>query len=231
MLASNGHHRINTSQQPQIAHHRQIAWRGNRAGVRSDVGGRYRLAKVVDIANDAIGWLGRVFDIRLLDQIAVHCDRTQPVVIMRAAAGPLIGVKRDHRVVHHPVAIGVAIGDRGNLRGVAFDHDPVALGAGIVGDHVIAHRVDPMVVQLVILTGNAAPVDGAVVIGVFLDIARLGVDQRLEIEDIRACATGQHVVAGDRLVRVELAIGQLAQRITFVAVGIKEDRRLAGIGA
>ena len=114
---------------------------------------------------------------------------------------------------------------------MALDHDPIALGAAVVRDHVVAQHVDPVVVQLVVLARDAVPVDGAVVVGVLLDIALFRVDQGLEIEDVRALATGQNVIRRDRLVGVELAVGQLVQRVALVAVRVVEDRPLAPVGA
>ena len=190
-----------------------------------------RVADGVDAFDDAVGGGGGVFDVGKLDEVAVDGDRAELVVVMGAAAGALVGIERDDRVVHHAVAVGVAIGDVVDFGGVALDDDAVALGAVEVEDRLVAEVVDPVVVQLVVLAGDAVPVDGAVVAGVFLDIAFLGVDQGLEVEDVGAGAAGHGVVAGDRLVGIELAARQLAQRVALVAVRVVGDRRLAGVGA
>ena len=94
-------------------------------------------------------------------------------------------------MIHHPVAIRIAIDDRTNLGGVPFDHQPIALGPAEVLHHIVTENIDPVVVQIGIFTRNAMPVDAAIVAGVLLNKALLGVDQRLEVEDIGAAAANQ----------------------------------------
>ena len=224
-------YRQRAAPQSQVLCPRQAARRLDAAALGGGGGGGQRGVEIGDAGHDAIGRRGGGFDIRPFHQVAIDGDGAQPVVVMGAAIVALVGIERDHRVIEHPVAIGIAIADRQDLGGVPLDHQPVALGAGIIHHHIIAQGVDPVVVQLVILARHAVPVDAAIVVGVLLDIAFLGVDQRLEIEDVGALAAGQRIVGRHRLVRVELAIGQLVQRVALVAVGVEIDRPLAPVGA
>ena len=98
------------------------------------------------------------------------------------------------------VAIADLMLDAVELGGVADDLDCVTLGPVEVHDDLIADAVDPMVVQIIVLAGDAVPVDGAVIPGVLLDEALLGIDQGMEAEDVGAAATDHDIVAGDRLV-------------------------------
>ena len=133
-------------------------------------------------------------------------------------------------MIGETIAIGIAIGDGLDLGCMALDDDAVALGSGEVGDHVIADLVDPMVVDLVVLAGDAVPADGAVVLGVLLDIAGFGVDEGLEVEGVGAGTACQHIVGRDGLVWIELAVGEFTQGIAFVPVRIVGDVRLAAVG-
>ena len=68
--------------------------------------------------------------------------------------------------------------DRLHLAGVRRDFDLVALGAIEVADHVVAEAVDPVIVDVVVLAGDAGPVDGAVGVDVLGDDLVRGVDHK-----------------------------------------------------
>ena len=83
---------------------------------------------------------------------------------------------------------------------MADDRDLVLAGH-IVGDHIDADPINPVVVDLVVLTRDLMPVDGpAIVLGVLDQVLDLGVDQRLELEVVGAFAAHEHVVTHERLV-------------------------------
>ena len=104
---------------------------------------------------------------------------------MRAGIA-LLADDGDHAVVVPAVAIAVLVLDRFDLGGVRRDFDLVALGAIEVADHVVAEAVDPVIVNGVVLAGDADPVDGAVGIDVLGDDLVLGVDITFEAEGVGA---------------------------------------------
>ena len=128
----------------------------------------------------------------------------------------------DLAVVGSAVTIAVEVLDRLDLGGMRRDFNFVALGAIEVADHVFAKTVDPVIVNGVVLAGDANPVDGAVGIDVFCHDFVLGVDHSFEAEGVGAAAAGQGVV--DRLER-----GGLSREDLGLAV-LRCDH-LAGIGA
>ncbi|ASP31820.1 hypothetical protein CHH27_00025 [Labrenzia sp. VG12] len=111
------------------------------------------------------------------------------------------------------------------------DDDTVAFVPVEVCDDIIADHVDPVVVDVGVLASHPVPADGAVIVGMFLDEAFLGIDERLEVEDVAARTAGQDIVCRDRLIGIELAVGQLVIRIAFVAVRVIGDRSLASVRA
>jgi len=122
---------------------------------------------------------------------------------MRTAVLSLLGIERDDRngVVIQPVTGGV---DRGvvdfDLRGVALDRDRVLLGI-VVGNDVNSDAINPVVVDIPVLTRDPHPIDGAVVVHMLGDDILLGVDQCLELEGVAASATNENIVGDKLLIR------------------------------
>ncbi|CTQ52817.1 hypothetical protein LP7551_01337 [Roseibium album] len=132
-------------------------------------------------------------------------------------------------MIDHAIAIRVAICNGADLCCVALDDDAVAFFAVEVGDRVMADLIDPMVVDVGVLASHPVPSDGAVILCVFLDEAFLGIDQGLEVEDVSAGASGEHIVCRDRLIGIELAVCELIVRVGFITVRIIGHRSLAAI--
>ena len=83
----------------------------------------------------------------------------------------------------------------------AFDlHFLLSLGLRPVvvlcGDDVVANAIDPMIVDIIVFTGNAVtgPIDDAFIIGVLVDNFLLGIDEGLEQERICTIATDECVI-------------------------------------
>ncbi len=91
---------------------------------------------------------------------------------------------------------------------MANDRDRV-FASDVVGDNLDSDAINPVVVDALVLTSDAMPVDSAaIVLQVVEDNVLLAVDQRLEQEVILTFAANQNVVRGKRLVH---PIDQLQQ--------------------
>ncbi len=114
--------------------------------------------------------------------VAVDFDRTKQVFVMGAGgrifaartAITLLGPQLDQAEI---AALIRTIGDRGDLHRVTANVDFVTILIGEIEDHIIADPLNPVVMDVVVFTCHAPPIDLPVAAGVFVLDLLLGVQQ------------------------------------------------------
>ena len=191
-----------------------------------------RFFELIDALDDAIVDLVDL-EVGLGHQIAKDRDRPQQILVVGSAAAALVGPEMQHGGVDDAVHVTVLMLDAIDFGSVTLDEDLVAFSATEVPDHIVADAVDPVVMDIVILTGHAihAPFDRAIVVDMLEDDVTLGVDQGAEVEGVRASASDHHVIAFDGLIGVVCAGGVVDLVVGIIAaVVVLGDHRFSAVG-
>ena len=87
-----------------------------------------------------------------------------------------------------------------DLSGVADDRDRVAFGFVVIRYHVDTKPIDPVIVDVLVLTCDAVPMDHAVIHRVFGQNIFLAVDQSFELEAVGAATANKDIVGFNFLI-------------------------------
>ena len=114
-----------------------------------------------------------------------------------------------HCRVHDPIRIAVHVLQLVHFRRVTFDQNMVPFRTTEIFDQFLTETFNPVVVNVIVLARHSvhSPVDRTVRVHVLEDNMFLGVDQRLEVEQISTATAHQHIVAFDRLTRIVSVAG------------------------